>query len=570
VAGIARLVVCSGLLLAVLTAPVGLATLALLAATATAFVSSSVWLNGWDERRAHARRLVAYHAAGIARIAGDWGRRDDTGVREAGPAHPYALDAGVVGERSLFTLLDTSASGAGRRTLLGWLLDDATPIDRARGAVARRLATEHAWRAAFFAHGSAEHDDDPDLLARVAASVSAPPAWTAPLIWIARAGILAALIAAYRGAGIPAGITLALVLAPIAFLANRLAQRWMAGVADPDRLHARVARDRRLLSRIAQLPASDEPRLPTDEAAAASAALARCESICDGLRQRRNPVWSGLVGSLLLAEWWNLARLERWTRRHASELARWNELIARVDALSCLGTYISEQGGCWPEWTVDGAMLEARDLAHPLLIGRRRVGNDIAIEPRLMLVVTGANASGKSTFLRACALAVVLARCGLTVPAASLRLRPMRLATAMDARDDLTGGRSRFQAEVERLRQVLERARSPGDPVLIALDEVLSGTNSLERHRGTRAVALGLRDSAAAILISTHDLALASLEREEAPPVRVVHFADRAAEGASGGDLAFDYRLRPGVLTTTNALRIMRAAGLPVPSEDPR
>jgi hypothetical protein len=392
-------------------------------------------------------------------------------------------------------------------------------------------------------------------------------------VWLGRAAIAAALVAAYQVAGIPALIALALVLAPFAFLGDRAALRWMGGIEDPDRLRGRVERDRRLLERIAALPSASDA--PSDagalitEARVAAAALTRLESICDGLCQRRNPLWSGLVGALLLAEWRNLARLARWTRVHARAIASWTALIAKVDALGCLGTYIAEQDGCWPSWAADGSMLEARDLAHPLLVGRRRVGNDIAVEPRLVLIVTGANASGKSTFLRACALAVVLARLGVTVPAASLRLRPMRLATAMDARDDLAGGRSRFQAEVDRLRLVLERARSPGEPVLVALDEVLSGTNSLERHLGTRAVAVGLRGTAAAVLISTHDLALASLEREEPPPVRVVHFADRAAEGVDGGDLAFDYRLRPGVLTTTNALRIMRAAGLPVPDAQP-
>jgi DNA mismatch repair ATPase MutS len=184
-----------------------------------------------------------------------------------------------------------------------------------------------------------------------------------------------------------------------------------------------------------------------------------------------------------------------------------------------------------------------------------------------VLVITGANASGKSTFLRASLLSVVLARCGVTIPAEELRLRRMRLATVMAVQDDVMRGISRFQAEVGRLKQVLDLAGSQGLPVLVALDEPLSGTNSVERHLGTAAVARALAQRAAGVLISTHDLALAELAQEKGLSVQVVHFSDHAAETGDGGTLAFDYVMRPGVLQTTNALRIMRLAGLPVPDQ---
>jgi DNA mismatch repair ATPase MutS len=159
---------------------------------------------------------------------------------------------------------------------------------------------------------------------------------------------------------------------------------------------------------------------------------------------------------------------------------------------------------------------------------------------------------------------VVLARCGVTVPAAGLRLRRLRLATVMAVEDDVHAGISRFQAEVLRLKRALDLACSPGLPVLVALDEPLSGTNSLERHLGTAAVASALARHGAGVLISTHDLALAGLARPGDALVQLVHFSDHAAEHGAGATLAFDYRLRPGVLETTNALRIMRLAGLPV------
>jgi DNA mismatch repair ATPase MutS len=230
--------------------------------------------------------------------------------------------------------------------------------------------------------------------------------------------------------------------------------------------------------------------------------------------------------------------------------------------MCCLATMAAEQGGCWPEWSADGAALAASGLAHPLLARDVRVGNDISLATGTTLLITGANASGKSTFLRACALAVLLARCGTTVPARACRLRRMRLATVMRVQDQGAGGLSRFQAEVAALKRVFDRLDAPGDPVLVALDEILAGTNSHERHLGTEAVLAAVRERAAAVLVATHDLELCRLA--ESDPARVVlgHFADGAGPG---DDLEFDHLLRPGTVRSTNALKVMRAAGLPVP-----
>ena len=143
----------------------------------------------------------------------------------------------------------------------------------------------------------------------------------------------------------------------------------------------------------------------------------------------------------------------------------------------------------------------------------------------------------------------------------------MRLATVMRVADDLRGGRSRFQAEVERLKAMLDRMEDGAGPVCLALDEILGGTNSLERHHGTRAVLDHARGGHGVVLVSTHDLDLARLAEDEPERFVLAHFADRAALGEvteGGPDMIFDYQLRPGVLQSTNALRVMQAYGLPV------
>ena len=161
-------------------------------------------------------------------------------------------------------------------------------------------------------------------------------------------------------------------------------------------------------------------------------------------------------------------------------------------------------------------------------------------------------------------LAIVLARAGLPVPARKLRLGPrVRLCTCMRVQDDLSRGASRFHAEVTRLKQCVDVARSDGPPLLCLLDEILGGTNSRERHLGALGVIKSLAAEETIVLVSTHDLALADLAGERGEQMRIVHFRDDVRDGR----MHFDYRMREGVLPSTNALRVMRLAGLEVEVE---
>ena len=158
-----------------------------------------------------------------------------------------------------------------------------------------------------------------------------------------------------------------------------------------------------------------------------------------------------MVGALFGNEWRNLAALHAWTDQHGSDRADYIHTLGEGEALSCLATYAAEQGGCQPTLTTDGPIMDVADLAHPLLDPSKRIGNTVALQDGQVLLLTGANASGKSTFIRSLCLTIVLARLGLPVPAERCQLRALRLATVMRVTDDLRGGRSRFQAEVERL-----------------------------------------------------------------------------------------------------------------------
>jgi DNA mismatch repair ATPase MutS len=208
--------------------------------------------------------------------------------------------------------------------------------------------------------------------------------------------------------------------------------------------------------------------------------------------------------------------------------------------------------------------LAATRLQHPLLPREVRVGNDISLPgPGSALVVTGSNMAGKSTLLRALGLNVALALAGGPVCARSFRVPRVRLRASMRAEDSLQRGASYFHAELQKLRMVIEDAeQSP--PVLFLLDELLRGTNQRARQVGARAVLLHLLQRSAMGLVATHDLGLSALEREQPERVHNVHFTDVAIDG----EMRFDYALRPGVVRTSNALRLLAMAGVDVPPDD--
>ena len=175
------------------------------------------------------------------------------------------------------------------------------------------------------------------------------------------------------------------------------------------------------------------------------------------------------------------------------------------------------------------------------------------------IVVSGSNMSGKSTLLRAIGVATVLGLAGAPVRATRLRLSPLAVGATLRVQDSLQAGRSRFYAEITRVRQIVDVSRGPL-PLLFLLDELFSGTNSHDRRVGAEAVIRGLLDRGAVGLLTTHDLALAEIVAGLGPRTLNVHFEDHFEDGV----MRFDYRIHPGVVTHSNALALMRAVGLEV------
>jgi DNA mismatch repair ATPase MutS len=253
--------------------------------------------------------------------------------------------------------------------------------------------------------------------------------------------------------------------------------------------------------------------------------------------------------------------LERWRKENGHAILAWMNSVGELEALAALSGYAYERPeDPFPEIVENGAVFDGVDLGHPLIPREEVVLNSVSLgELPRALIVSGSNMSGKSTLLRTVGINAALAFAGAPVRAASLRLSPLSIGTTLRIQDSIHSGTSRFYAEIKKLRQLTEMSEG-GAPLLFLLDELLSGTNSHDRDIGANALLAGLVEAGAIGLVTTHDLALTKAGGADGAPIQNVHFEDRL----EGGHLVFDYRMRPGVVTKSNALALMRAVGLKV------
>jgi DNA mismatch repair ATPase MutS len=249
--------------------------------------------------------------------------------------------------------------------------------------------------------------------------------------------------------------------------------------------------------------------------------------------------------------------IEQWRANNGEFVAKWLDAVAEIEALAALASYSWEHPqDPFPEFR-DTPGIHGHDLRHPLMDSARAIPNSLELTvPPSLYVVSGSNMSGKSTFLRTVGTNSVLALAGAPVRARHLSISTLSIGASIRTVDSLDEGVSRFMAELLRLRQILELPA----PAFFLLDELLAGTNSHDRAIGAAGLVRGLLARGAIGIATTHDLSLARVADELAPAAINVHFEDRLEDGR----LIFDYRMRPGVVQRSNALDLMRAAGLDI------
>jgi energy-coupling factor transporter ATP-binding protein EcfA2 len=524
---------------------------------------------------AHARFQIRWHEQvhevnrqAIARIDRDWSELPELNV-ETPADHPFADDLDVLGHASLLTLLGGGATRPGLQTIRDWLL---TPAPAAEIPERQRAVRELS--------GDLDFREDLWARARLAGPVSdeeirrlldwaEEPTWALDRRDVVWAGRLLPLL---TNAAI---ISHVVGWIPYLWLPTIMVSAWVAR-----RLEAQVMKDflrismgERGLRRYAEIieQASrgefESPVLRrlrdglTVGEVSPPAALRRLFRIVELGEARRN-IMHPILNLLFHWDIHVLRAAERWKRHHGGDLRGWLAALGEIDALSALAGLAHAH----PDWAfptfVPEVRVDAQQIAHPLLASPESVPNDVRLgPPGSFLLVTGSNMSGKSTLLRSIGLNIVLAGSGGPVCATALSLAPLDLRASMRFRDALDEGLSYFMAGLTRLKSVVESAReaTPERPVLYLLDEILQGTNTAERQIAARSVIRELLTCHAIGAVTTHDLSLA-----DAPDLsensQKVHFRD--LPGTEDQPLIFDYLLRPGIATSTNALKLMELMGL--------
>lgn len=531
------------------------------------FLFGFVALVAWHERVSAAQRIAdktcTVYERGLARIEGRWAGTGATGERFRLPDHVFADDLDIFGRGSLFELLSTARTPIGEATLARWLTSSAEVAEiAARQAAVREL------------RGKLDLRED---LAVFGADIAVPKNTTALLAWaegvpaplssgrrvMAFLLMLAAMAATVIGFVQDFWALLIIVIAVEAALAWRWRKKIQAILDPVSGAGADLALAAELLQRI-ESETFESTRLRevahglTTAADSPSQSMQRLKRLVNWVDSRHNMLVRFLDVPLLYSLQVSFA-VEKWRQAHGRSIRHWLEALGEIEALESLAAYACEHPtDRFPELLeADSPLYVGEELGHPLLPANTCVRNSVSLgHGTQVLLVSGSNMSGKSTFLRTIGVNAVLAQAGGAVRARSLRMTQLRLGASIRVTDSLQAGRSGFYAEITRLRQIMDL--TAGDRhVLFLADELLHGTNSHDRRIGAQGLIRALVQRGAIGVVTTHDLALTAVADGR---VHNAHFQDELREG----QMIFDYRLHEGVVTKSNAIDLMRSVGLDV------
>lgn len=511
-------------------------------------------------------RRSAFYERGIDRIEDNWRGKGSAGQEFAREHHLYQSDLDILGEGSLFESISTTRSQVGAERLASFLLDPSTvhEAQARQDAVkelrdATRLREEVAVLGKYqFQNLRREHLREwlnrpvlgvPRMIpifllfSSMACLLLGLCGYAKMFPWLQIAPVIAPLLIAQAGIGLALMSRIRVHIETLLALVGGVVVL-RQGIELVARQEFCSAKLRNLVERLRQR--------------GAAVTIRKLERRLIAIERREDIQLYGF--SLWLSGGTQLVlSIERWRARYQSDFEDWLDAWAEFEALNALGCYSWEHPDyVFPELFEGEATFEAKDLGHPLLPRGHCVGNDVALNgSTTFYVVSGSNMAGKSTLLRAVGLNAVLASAGAPIRASSARTAVFRVCASIAINDSLQEGKSKFLAEVERLRESIRATRERG-PVLFLIDEILSGTNSRDRRMAAEALIGTLVAGGAVGALSTHDLALTEIA--ENPELRGVNIHMQSNNPEQ--PLEFDYRVKPGISRQTNALAIVRMMGI--------
>ena len=552
------------------------------------FVLVALYHEGLQTKMRQGKVLITMHRESLARMNRQW--RDIKAPKIDIPDWFLATskDLDLLGDSSVFKLLGITRTPLGTETLKNWIIDGALPEEiQLRQAAVEELKTEFDWRLKFRfeCEQLADSQSGPSRFVDWAESPSwfSKQAW---VLWLARLTAIASVvgivgaIAGLVGVGSAAlfGCVLG-VACGINFLLSVARAGSIHNVFDQVSSRSNdAARYVTLFDMVADFDAKSDrlKQLQSGFARSGDGAQAKMKKLGSmvGIANLRRS--GGLFVFYIILQFlffWDahvLDLLERWKAKHGKQARDWFDSLGQTEALVALAKLAGDE----PDWVFptvyeaggDQEVVVGGDqVGHPLL-DEGRVRNDVQMGPvGTVLLVTGSNMSGKSTLLRSVGSNVVLAQMGTVVCANNFKCPPVRIETSMRIADSLADGVSFFMAELKRLKEIVDTAKThaSNNPrrLLFLLDEILQGTNSVERQVAVSRVVRKLIDDKAIGAISTHDLDLAETT-ELAKACQTVHFSEQFVEKDGKKTMTFDYQMKPGIAQTTNALKLLEIVGL--------
>ena len=527
-----------------------------------------IFLTLWDSQIIYRQHLIEellrINTLESDYLAGNFSALDQ-GERFNDPAHPYAQD--LFGEDSLFQHLNRTVTFSGTQKLVSWLLSLSKDpeVIHSRQQAAEELCAEPEWCQHFRAAGALHPTQALDAVILKSGPTESPffskHSTVRLILWIANTIVIVSW-AVTSFTPLPFSISLVLSLLQLSALAlyikkiNAYHQRlnlFLKTISNYLPL-VRLIHDQSFRSPYLQ---KIRHSLFTPESNSLQA-LTQLHRIQNSLDQRGNIVIAFILNGLYLKDFHTLLRLDHWRKKYGPDIETWTDVLSEADALISMANYrFNHPAYCLPVICQD-RLLDTEEIGHPLLKSERNVTNDFSIRSlHQIAIVTGANMAGKSTFLRTIGVNLILAQSGNVVCSRYFAFQPMTLFTSMRTTDSLSKDTSYFHAELLRLQQLVNIAQQE-DKVFIILDEMLKGTNSVDKLNGSLAFLKRILSYPISGLVATHDLALGELA-DDFPE----HFFNVCFEIVhSGSQITYDYKLHPGISSNMNASILLKQMGL--------
>lgn len=500
-------------------------------------------------------------------LSGDYSSFED-GKEYVNPEHPYSFDLDIFGRRSLFQSINRTCTFFGKNRLAKWLqnhLHEKTSIEK-RQEMIREISEHTLFREQFRVAGLVHHGQSSDG-EKIQAWSQSPAqylhaGWVKAFIWgvpVINSLLLITSLAGWTSfswLGLSFGIFLVLSFGIIkrATYIQETYGKQLKSLNGYARLIALAKAENWKSAGMQELM----ERFNLNGQSPIQA-LQQLSKELDRLDLRNNQFLYVLLEGSIFFQLQEIVRIERWKARYGQHISKWLETVGELDALCSLGTFAyNHPQYTYPELTEKPFCFLATQMGHPLMPASQCVKNDATIPSRpFFLIITGANMAGKSTYLRTIGVNYLLACIGAPVCCERLKLYPNQLITSLRTSDSLSDNESYFFAELKRLKRIIDLLNQ-GQQLFIILDEILKGTNSMDKQKGSFDLIRQFMQLKANGIIATHDLLLGSLIKQFPEEIRNYCFEADIKEN----ELTFSYKLREGVAQNMNACFLMKKMGI--------